>query len=74
MKRISLTPSRKNISFSYTLCITRRIMKKRSKRKKEKISSRDVEVRDINEFLKRAILRKRPHRDALKTVDVCVSA
>ena len=32
------------------------------------------EVRDINEFLKRAILRKRPHRDALKTVDVCVSA
>ena len=28
------------------------------------------EVRDINEFLKRAILRKRPHRDALETVDV----
>jgi len=28
-------------------------------------------VRDINEFLKRAILRKRkPHRDALETVDV----
>ena len=27
------------------------------------------EVRD-NEFLKRAILRKRPHHDALKTVDV----
>ena len=28
------------------------------------------EVWDINEFLKRAILRKRPHRDALETVDV----
>ena len=28
------------------------------------------EVRDINEFLKRAILRKRSHRDALETVDV----
>ena len=28
------------------------------------------EVRDINEFLKRAILRKRLHRDALETVDV----
>jgi len=28
------------------------------------------EVRDINEFLKRAILRKRPHRDALETVDI----
>jgi len=28
------------------------------------------EVRDINEFLKRAILRKRPHHDALETVDV----
>ena len=28
------------------------------------------EVRDINEFLKRAILRKTPHRDALETVDV----
>ncbi|KYN42486.1 hypothetical protein ALC56_03032 [Trachymyrmex septentrionalis] len=28
------------------------------------------EVRDINEFLKRAILRKSPHRDALETVDV----
>jgi len=28
------------------------------------------EVRDINEFLKRAILRKHPHRDALETVDV----
>ena len=28
------------------------------------------QVRDINEFLKRAILRKRPHRDALETADV----
>jgi len=28
------------------------------------------EVRDINEFLKRVILRKRPHYDALETVDV----
>ena len=28
------------------------------------------EVRDINEFLKRAILRKHPHHDALETVDV----
>ena len=28
------------------------------------------EVRDINEFLKRAILWKRPHCDALETVDV----
>ncbi|KYN29041.1 hypothetical protein ALC57_01532 [Trachymyrmex cornetzi] len=28
------------------------------------------EVRDINEFLKRAILRKRPRRDALETVDI----
>ncbi|KYN09514.1 hypothetical protein ALC57_18382, partial [Trachymyrmex cornetzi] len=28
------------------------------------------EVRDINEFLKRAILRKHPRRDALETVDV----
>ena len=28
------------------------------------------EVRDINEFLKRAILQKRPHRDALETADV----
>ncbi|KYQ48103.1 hypothetical protein ALC60_12865 [Trachymyrmex zeteki] len=28
------------------------------------------EVRDINEFLKRAILRKRSRRDALDTVDV----
>jgi len=28
------------------------------------------EVRDINEFLKRAILRKRPHHDAFETVDV----
>ncbi|KYN44331.1 hypothetical protein ALC56_01227 [Trachymyrmex septentrionalis] len=28
------------------------------------------EVRDINEFLKRVILRKRPHRDVLETVDV----
>jgi len=28
------------------------------------------EVQNINEFLKRAILRKRPHRDALETVDV----
>ncbi|KYN42433.1 hypothetical protein ALC56_03137 [Trachymyrmex septentrionalis] len=28
------------------------------------------EVRDINEFLKRAILRKRPRRDALETADV----
>ena len=28
------------------------------------------EVRDINEFLKRAILRKRPHHDVLETVDV----
>ena len=27
------------------------------------------EVRDINKFLKRAILRKRPRRDALETVD-----
>jgi len=27
-------------------------------------------MKDINEFLKRAILRKRPHRDALETVDV----
>jgi len=27
-------------------------------------------VRDINEFLKRAILRKHPHHDALETVDV----
>ena len=27
-------------------------------------------MRDINEFLKRAILRKRPHREALETVDV----
>ena len=28
------------------------------------------EVPDINEFLKRAILRKRSHHDALETVDV----
>jgi len=28
------------------------------------------EVRDINEFLKDAILRKRPHRDVLEIVDV----
>ena len=28
------------------------------------------EVRDINEFLKRAILQKRSHRDALETIDV----
>ncbi|KYN22256.1 hypothetical protein ALC57_05341 [Trachymyrmex cornetzi] len=28
------------------------------------------EVQDINEFLKRAILRKRPRRDALETVDI----
>jgi len=28
------------------------------------------EVRDINEFLKRTILRKRPHRDALEIIDV----
>ena len=27
------------------------------------------EVRDINEFLKRAILRRRPHHDALETVE-----
>jgi len=27
-------------------------------------------VRDINEFLKRTILRKRPHRDALEIVNV----
>jgi len=27
-------------------------------------------MRDINEFLKRAILQKRPRRDALETVDV----
>ena len=27
-------------------------------------------MRDINEFLKRAILRKRPHRDALEIADV----
>ena len=27
-------------------------------------------MRDINEFLKRAILRKHPHHDALETVDV----
>ena len=34
------------------------------------ISEGSYEVRDINEFLKRAILRKRLYRDALKTVDV----
>jgi len=28
------------------------------------------EMRDINEFLKRAILQKHPRRDALETVDV----
>ena len=28
------------------------------------------EVQNINEFLKRAILRKRPHRDALEIVDI----
>ena len=28
------------------------------------------EVQDINEFLNRAILRKRPHHDALETIDV----
>ena len=34
------------------------------------ISEDSYEVRDINKFLKRVILRKRPHRDALETVDV----
>ena len=34
------------------------------------IPESSYEVRDINEYLKRAILRKRPHRDALETVDV----
>ena len=28
------------------------------------------EVRDINDFLKRAILRKRPHSDAVEIVDI----
>jgi len=31
------------------------------------------EVRDINEFMKRAILWKRPHCDALETVDVVMT-
>ena len=35
-----------------------------------KISKSSYEVWDINEFLKCAILRKRPHHDALETV-VC---
>jgi len=35
-----------------------------------RIPEDSYEVRDINEFLKRAILRKRSHRDALETVDV----
>ncbi|KYQ58434.1 hypothetical protein ALC60_02574 [Trachymyrmex zeteki] len=34
------------------------------------ISEGSYELRDINEFLKRAILRKRSRRDALDTVDV----
>ncbi|KYN30128.1 hypothetical protein ALC57_00411 [Trachymyrmex cornetzi] len=34
------------------------------------ISKGSYEVRDISESLKRAILRKRPRRDALETVDV----
>ncbi|KYN36144.1 hypothetical protein ALC56_09519 [Trachymyrmex septentrionalis] len=34
------------------------------------ISEFSYKVRDINEFLKRAILRIHPHRDALETVDV----
>ena len=36
----------------------------------EIIPEDSYEVRDINEFLKRAILLKRPHCDALETVDV----
>jgi len=34
------------------------------------ISEDSYEMRDINEFLKRAILWKRPHRDTLEIIDV----